>query len=89
VNPNARKRLTDATVLIIEGLIATEGRQVPGGVAIVIPHAVARNVHLAAHDVLQHKARKARLDTAPSGAVRDSGGNVVAWGQKTTTGGIA
>jgi hypothetical protein len=65
VNPNARKRLTDATLIALAArLTAASHEHHLGGIPIVVPHQMAQDIRALAYDVLQHKARKARLDTA-------------------------
>lgn len=59
MNQHARKRLTDSTILILEGLLTTEGR------TITVPEAVARNIHALAYDTSKTVARKAQLAPSP------------------------
>jgi hypothetical protein len=67
---NERRRLTDRTILILNGLLTTTGNRMagengePGGIPVVVPDQTARDIYAIAYDVLQHKARKARLDQA-------------------------
>ena len=56
MNSHARTRLYESTVLILEGLIATEGR------TITVPEAVARNIKALAYDLTKTVARKAQLN---------------------------
>jgi hypothetical protein len=65
-----RQRLTDRTILILNGLLTTTGNRMagqngePGGIPIIVPDQTACDIRAIAHDVLTHGARKARLDTA-------------------------
>jgi hypothetical protein len=65
VNPNARKRLTDMTLIALAArLTAAEIRTSDGGIPIVIPRQMVKDIHALAYDRSKHIARKARLDTA-------------------------
>jgi hypothetical protein len=65
VNPNARKRLTDATLIALAArLVAAGNRNSDGGIPVVIPRQLAEDIHALAYDRSRHIARKARLDTA-------------------------
>jgi len=70
VNKHERKRLTDATILILNGLLTTTGNRTagqngePGGFPVIVPDQTARDIRAIARDVLGHNARKARLDQA-------------------------
>jgi hypothetical protein len=63
VNPNARKRLTDATLIALAAMITT-GRPVGGGTQVIIPPKMITDIPALAYDRSRHIARKARLDTA-------------------------
>jgi hypothetical protein len=65
VNPNARKRLTDATLIALAArLVAAGNRNSDGGVPVIIPRQLAEDIRALAYDRSRHIARKARLDTA-------------------------
>jgi len=65
VNPNARKRLTDATLIELAARLAVaEYRNSEGGVPVIIPKRMADDIRALAYDRSRHIARRARLDTA-------------------------
>lgn len=73
MNAHARKRLYESTIVVLEGLLATQGR------TITVPQAVARNIHALAYDLTGTVARKAKLEPSPQWQVGPTriGGEVV------------
>jgi hypothetical protein len=65
MNPNARKRLTDATLIALAARLVESGyRYTEGPVTVRISRGMADDIYALAYDRSKHIARKARLDQA-------------------------